>query len=103
MSVTCFCFLFPDDPNASSVDLEVRNGAVVSGATNNGVALDPVPSLFVPIEELFDRIQGAIDTQAARIDVTYHTDGYPLNLFIDRELLMADEEIGYTIHALTLR
>ena len=102
LSVSCFCLIVPEDPGAR-VDLEVRNGVVVSAVTENGIVVDPLPSLFRTVEELFDEIQGAIDERAARISVTYHADGYPSDLFIDRVSLMADEEIGYTIHSLTLR
>lgn len=103
MSVSCFCLLFPEDPDASSVDIEVRDGQIVSGTTDNGVVLSEVPSLFLTVEALFDEIQDAIDARAARIDAIYHASGYPLSVFIDRVFLIADEEIGYSIHELTLR
>lgn len=103
MSVSCFCLISPDVVGLPIVDIEVRNGVITSAVTVDGVILDPVPGLFKTVEGVFDEIQDAIDGRAARIDATYHADGYPQSVFIDRAFLIADEEIGYTIHSLTLR
>ena len=103
MSVSCFCLISPDVVGLPAVNLEVRDGVITSAVTVDGTPLDPVPSIFKTVEAIFDEIQDAIDARAARIDATYHADGYPLSVSIDRSFLIADEEIGYTIHELTLR
>jgi len=103
MSVSCFCLISPAVVGLPLVNLEVRNGLITSAVTVDGIVLDPVPGLFKTVDAVFDEIQAAIDARAASITATYHADGYPLSVFIDRSFLIADEEIGYTIHELTLR
>ena len=76
---------------------------IVAATTEDGTPVDPVPELYIPVEEIFDAIQSAIDARAATINATYHPSGYPQDVFIDRVLMIADEEIGYTIDSLTLR
>jgi hypothetical protein len=60
-----------------------------------GTPLDPM--LYLTIAELFNVVQDAIDAEAAQIDVSYDgVLGHPTSMFIDFEVLIADEEIGYT-------
>jgi len=52
------------------------------------------------VEILFEEIQGAIDDNAYEIRVTYDpTFGYPTSVYIDYELMMADEELGVGINS----
>lgn len=79
--------------------------------TNNKVSsfetidLQP-PVVNVPevptIDSLFDRISAAIAANAAAINVVWHPIyGFPTSCFIDRELLLADEESGWSIDVFT--
>ena len=56
---------------------------------------------FPSIEQLFDDIQDAIDTQADYIDVEYDfTYGYPTDVYIDYDRRIADEELSLTSRGL---
>lgn len=103
MSVSCFCLISPDVVGLPAVNLQVRDGVITSAVTVDGTPIDPATSLFKTVDAIFDEVQDAIDARAARIDATYHADGYPLSVSIDRSFLIADEEIGYTIHELSLQ
>lgn len=93
----CFC-----GPNfAAERTLEVRNNAVTSGTIPGEIG---VRADHQTVERLFDLIEDAIDERAAALNVTYHsTLGYPLQADIDYDLRMADEELGFTVHQLTLQ
>ncbi|MBT5773744.1 MAG: hypothetical protein HOH95_05130, partial [Dehalococcoidia bacterium] len=83
------------------VDLEIRGRKIrTTGPPRSTVALVGRQT----IDGLFNLIEEAIDQRAAAINVTYHpTLGYPLDAYIDYDLRIADEELGFTIHQLTLR
>lgn len=52
----------------------------------------------VTIEDLFDRIETAIENEAERVDLTWDPKlGFPAVCFIDQSLMIADEERGWTI------
>lgn len=56
------------------------------------------------VEDLFDVIEIALDHDVARIEVSFHPElGYPVDHFIDEELMMADEEHGVTVESLEAR
>jgi len=91
----CFC---PVELVAERT-LEVRNNTITSGAIpgESGVLSQQ------RIPQLFDIIEEAIEEDAASIEISYHpTLGYPLDASIDYDLSMADEELGFTVHELTL-
>ena len=53
--------------------------------------------LFLPVDALFDEIQGAIDTEVELLEVEYHAEfGYPMQFFMDPEVNVGDDEIRYT-------
>ncbi len=53
---------------------------------------------IVSISSLFAAIQEAIEQNAADIQVQFdETYGYPTNVYIDREEMIADEEVGYMV------
>lgn len=80
----CYC------PPTGVVRAEVRDGVLV--------ATDPPGSTPPTVPELFDLIAEALRAQAAEVRVTYHaTLGYPVQLWIDRSRLVADEEFGYEV------
>ena len=63
---------------------------------------DPVPesleAFFPSIDGLFDLLRDAIERDAHRIDVTYDpVSGVPIDLYIDYEVNVADEEVGYEV------
>lgn len=96
LSWLCFC---PVDVVAERT-LEVRNDTITSGAIPGETGI--LSQQRIP--DLFDLIEDAIDQRAASINVNYHpTLGYPLDANIDYSLNIADEELGFTVHELTLR
>lgn len=61
--------------------------------------LQPVSKSFVPtIEELFTRIENAIHDQVHYMSVSFDdTYGYPTEIYIDYDEMIADEEFSFTI------
>ncbi|HFD88139.1 MAG TPA: hypothetical protein ENJ35_10760 [Gammaproteobacteria bacterium] len=92
---SCFC-----GPNERRpVDITVHNGEVTSAKyADTGEPLPENASFNrLTIPDLFDQIQGAIDQNAERIDVTYDPQtGIPGNMYIDISSQIADEEMGIT-------
>lgn len=90
---SCFCmpeFLKP-------IQIEIL-GNTVTRATVEGV---PLPlerrANALTVEGLFEIIREAIDDKAHRIDVQYDAEyGFPRSISIDRNAMMADEEVYYT-------
>lgn len=95
----CFC---PEDIRLN-VRVTVEGGARTSvESVEDG---SPVPSArwseFLTINEIFDDIQTALDEGAASVQVEYDEAlGYPRDVFIDVDQLIADEERGYTVRNL---
>ena len=72
-----------------------------------GLAIGLLPFVEVPeiptIEDLFDRIEQAIGSGAATVDVSWDAkSGIPLSAFIDFDPLLADEEQGWNVESITL-
>ena len=96
----CFCpqeFVGPHE-------VSVREG-VVTEATYDGIDLKKLPILNLTsydeiiqtVDGVFDEIDRALD-EADRFTAAYHPElGYPTEVFIDWEEMMADEEVNYTI------
>ena len=91
----CFCpqeFVQP-------VRVEVRNGIIDSVTyieSGESPATDAL-FLYYTIDGLFDKIQDAMDREAARLTVSYDPDvGYPTSVSIDYALNVADEEFSFT-------
>jgi len=99
MTITRSCFCPPEWQGPYTVTVE--EGAVTSFVIENqSVAQGEPPT----VEGLFELLETAYTEGAARVDVTYHEDwGYPVSLYIDKEEMMADEEIGYEISELIRR
>ena len=54
------------------------------------------------VQGLFEEIAAAYAAGAATVRVTYDERlGYPTSIWIDQDPMMADEETGYTVSALT--
>ncbi|MDA0351814.1 MAG: DUF6174 domain-containing protein [Chloroflexi bacterium] len=96
----CFCIV----EYVVRVDLEVRDGAIEAGATEDGAVL-PADRLaeYQTVTGLFALIQDAIDQDAAEIRTVYAGAGYPSEVWIDYSAQTADEERGFFIHELTVR
>ncbi len=81
--------------------ITVAGGQVASFETIN---LQP-PFVDVPeiptIEDLFDRIERALDRDAATVEITWDArNGIPLRGFIDLDPLLSDEESGWSVEAI---
>lgn len=82
------------------VVVEVRDGAVVSRVySSNGAAVDAShASLFPTVDGLFDILDEAARTRAARVQGKYDSYyGYPTYAAIDRDRLVVDDEVIYTV------
>lgn len=90
----CYC------PAEGVVRVQVRSGVRVATVTepgDDGLPAQPAATEHPTVEELFALVAEAIDAEAAEIRVTYHAVlGYPVELWIDRSVNVADEEVGYT-------
>lgn len=88
----CFCAPSATEP----VVVTVRGGAIVSVqsvATNAPADAD----FYFTIEGLFGLLADAIDADAAQVRADYDAArGYPTSGFIDRNAMIADEELGFT-------
>lgn len=102
----CFqrsCFCLPDFRRA--VDLTVSDGRIDAAEfADTGEAVAPEHfDRYETIGSLFDLIAGAIDEGAARIDAEFDRElGYPVRLYIDRHLTMADEEQEFEVRELVV-
>ena len=87
------------------VDLEVRDGAVRADVSSEDGARLGAERLadYLTIDALFALIQDAMDGDAAAIDVSSASSGYPVEAQIDYAERLADDERGFAIHALGLR
>ena len=96
----CFCPQEYVGPH----EVSVRDG-VVTAATYDGIDLKKLPILNLTsydeiiqtVDGVFDEIDRAID-EADQLTAAYHPElGYPTDVFIDWEEMIADEEVNYTI------
>ena len=97
----CFC---PEEFIATAA-VSVRDGAVTSvSSAEPGIGIIPVPERFVPIADLFELLQGAVDGGAHSIDVNYDERyAYPETFFVDYDERIADEERGFVVRSFTPR
>lgn len=96
----CFCPQEYVGPH----DVSVRDG-IVTAATYDGIDLKKLPTLNLTtydeiiqtVDGVFDEIDRALD-EAHSLTAAYHPElGYPTDVYIDWEEMMADEEVNYTI------
>ena len=80
-----------------------ESGSAASPSCSAGFTGEvPDPERFGPVGELFEFLQNAIGRDAARIDATFHPElGYPVEVFVDFDELLADEELGFTVRSLS--
>ena len=93
--ISCFCRREATLPKA----VQVVNGKIVKV---DGASYDEDEHWGVQtIDQLFDLIEEAEKDKVHRLEAEYDPDkGYPTSVYIDRELMMADEEMGYYVSAL---
>lgn len=84
----CFC------PRAENIRIVVRRGRP---AASTGVELLDVAT----VPRMFRRIQRSIDGRVAGLTVRYGKRGVPSSISIDGSLMVADDELGYTIRRFT--
>ena len=90
--ISCFCRREATLPKA----VQVVNGKIekVDGASYDEDEHWGVQT----IDHLFDLIEEAEKDKVHRLEAEYDPDkGYPTSVYIDKELMMADEEMGYYV------
>ena len=104
LSVTCFCM-----GAGVPIKVTVDDGDVVKAvyvADDDGRSAvqkgDPADKAFwLTINDIID---AANDTSAARVDVVWPPgQDHPTSVFVDKDELTVDEEVGYTISAVRVR
>lgn len=94
-----FCYCLPEQ----DIVVTILNGQVDNAFfTPSGSYLteNRIDQLLT-VDDYFDLIQEAIDSQVASLEVTYDAMlGYPLSIYIDRDERLADEEVRYTLSEL---
>ena len=96
---SCFCLPKSTEP----VSIAVRNGKVTSMvAVSNGQPVNREDfAKYDSIAKLFNIVEDAIAKKAHQLSVTYHpTLGYPTQINIDYDQMMADEELYITVENL---
>ena len=96
---SCFCLPKSTEP----VSIAVRNGKVTSmvDASNGQPVNREYFAKYDSIAKLFDIVEEAIAKKAHQLSVTYHpTLGYPTQINIDYDQMMADEELYITVENL---
>ena len=90
----CFC----PETHRGPVVVNVRSRQVqtrIYQATGEPVPSEPA-QFFPDVDGLFAFLEDAIDRDAYQIRAEFHPElGYPTQIFVDFESLMADEEQGY--------
>lgn len=82
--ISCFCAPAYTQPHV----VVVRGGRIVRAA--------PEVRRIATVPRLFRIVAGAIDDRVARLDVRYDVRrGFPRTIYVDRSLMIADEEAGY--------
>lgn len=93
-------FLSPDA--TTPIKIVVKNGKVVSALTESlsSEADSPVPvdatARALTVEQLFAKIQDAIKSKVAKIEVKYGASGMPVSIYVDVSTAMADDETAIT-------
>ena len=79
------------------VRVTVKDG-VITGVTELASEVARDPDTFRTINGLFDLVQDAYNRNAHEVQVEFDPSrGYPTQIWIDYVLMIADEEIGFTL------
>jgi hypothetical protein len=100
-TLTTLCFCIPE----SSIEVTVRDGQVSSAVhVDTRVALSPERLRLLPtLTVLFDLGGNAYARNAAQVQFTSNTRyGFLESIFIDYDIQIADEEIGYQVSGFTV-
>lgn len=97
------CFCTPD--STRPINIQVRGGSVTSARYADTGELIPddrqtnKQSIYnMNADGVFNLVQQGIKSGAAQVDAKYDPKyGLPTSIYIDQNLQMADEEVGYTI------
>ena len=91
------CFCFP--PYRAPVMVYVEDGIISNIVSREGREVLPEVQASIPtMENLFDRIQHAINTNADSVVVVYNDEyGYPESISVDYDFRMADEELNVEV------
>ena len=92
LQISCFC----TEETTRPKEIKVVNNQIT---LVNEIPYDPEDHWNVmTISQLFDEIENAEREEVFMLSVEYDTDkGFPNSVYIDREEMIADEEIGYTV------
>jgi hypothetical protein len=100
--IACFCT--PD--YRAPARITVRGGAIAEVARlADGGVVPPADweGQYRTVDGVFDLIEAALKGDAARVDVDYDSRyGYPTDVYIDRDELAADEELGLRLRGLEI-
>ena len=87
----CYCQFVAD------VRVTVKDG-VITGVTELASEVARDPELFRTIDGFFDLVQDAYDRDAHEVQVEFDPSrGYPTRIWINYVLMIADEEMGFTL------
>ena len=87
----CYCQFVAD------VRVTVKDG-VITGVTELASEVARDPETFRTIDGLFDLVQDAYARDAHEVQVEFDPSrGYPTRIWIDYVLMIADEEMGFTL------
>ena len=87
----CYCQFVAD------VRVTVKDG-VITGVTELASEVARDPELFRTIDGFFDLVQDAYDRDAHEVQVEFDPSrGYPTRIWIDYVLMLANEEMGFTL------
>ena len=87
----CYCQFVAD------VRVTVKDG-VITGVTELASEVARDPETFRTIDGLFDLVQDAYDRDAHEVQVEFDPSrGYPTRIWIDYVLMLANEEMGFTL------
>jgi hypothetical protein len=91
VSRSCYCQFVGD------VRVTVKDG-VITDVTELASEVARDPETFRTIDGLFDLVQDAYDRDAHEVQVEFDPSrGYPTRVWIDYVLMIADEEMGFTL------
>lgn len=94
--ISCFCTYDVTLPKV----IEVIDGEIIS--VNEIPYDDELHWGILSIAQLFDVIEKAEKNNVAVLEVKYHLDqGYPISVYIDRDKMIADEEMDYSVTSLS--
>jgi len=91
-SVSCECL-----HDGQKMTITVQNNQITDVKNEQGQGLPSLKNQYKTIDQLFDIIRTTDPASVAELRVKYDEKlGYPKYIYIDRNAVMADDEIGYS-------